>query len=331
MEALSASNRGVAFLTKDGFLTHHYRLYDVPFGSDVPLALPAVEAGVAASFDLRSAGACNVPGGTGMVDHVIVDGWMTSRAFASGELEIEWKDWLTLWISPDGSDIQYRVQESTYPRAFEAYVANFAISAALLLQGEETLHSTVVQFDGKGIGLLGGSGAGKSTLAAHLLGLGGELVTDDMLRITETGGAVYAEPGQPRIKLFEETARRHYPAGLNRGQWNPVSEKYLFDTDDLTKPRERRRLDALLWLTEPIEGQPDAVTCERLAGLELFQVLTGSTMNSKLQTPDRLARQLRYTQWVARKLPVYALRYPRRHDIFPEVVAAIRALQLAAV
>ena len=256
---------------------------------------------------------------------------MTSRAYASGELQIEWKDWLTLWISPDGTDVQYCVEESTYPTAFEAYIANFAISAALLLQGEETLHSTVIAFEGLGIGLLGGSGAGKSTLAAHLLGLGGELITDDMLRITGANDAVYAEPGQPRIKLFEETARLHYPGGRNRGRWNPVSEKYLFDTDDLTKLRERRKLDVLLWLTQPEGGQGDAVTCERLAGLELFKVLAGSTMNYRLQTSDRLARQLRYTQWVAGKLPVYTLRYPRRHDIFPEVVTAIRALKPVAV
>ena len=255
---------------------------------------------------------------------------MTVRAFASGALESEWTGWLKLWLNPTGTDVQYRVNESTYPTAFEAYVANFAISAALLLQGEETLHSTVIVLDGIGIALLGSSGAGKSTLAAHLLGLGGELITDDMLRITAGVGGVYAEPGQPRIKLFEETARLHYPQGLDCGRWNPVSEKYLFDTDDLTRPRERRKLDGLLWLTDPAPDAPDAVTCERLAGLELFKVLTGSTMNPRLQAADRLARQLRYTQWVADRLPVYALRYPRRHDVFPEVVAAIRALGLAA-
>ena len=267
---------------------------------------------------------------TGVVDHATIDDWVSSRVFASGELEIEWKNWLVLLISADGTDVQYRVKESTYPSAFEAYIANFAVSAALLLQGEETLHSTVIVFEGLGIGLLGGSGAGKSTFAAHLLGLGGELITDDMLRITETGCLVYAEPGQPRIKMFEETAQRHYPTGLNQGRWNPVSEKYLFDTDDLTKPRERRKLDKLVWLTVPDKGQSDEVTCERLFGLELFKVLAGSTMNSKMQTPDRLARQLRYTKWVAGKLPVYALRYPRRHDIFPEVVTAIRALKPVA-
>ena len=264
---------------------------------------------------------------TSAVIHEVYDDWMTLRTFAAGELEIEWKDWLSLWISANGREVHYRVQDETYPTAFEAYIANFAISAALLLQGEETLHSTVIEFEDKGIGLLGGSGAGKSTLAAHLLGQGGELVTDDMLRITETDEMLFAEPGQPRIKLFEETARRHFPGGMNKGRWNSVSEKFLFDTDDLTRPRERSQLDALLWLAPPEEDGPDDFSCRRLAGLELFQVLTGSTMNSKLQTPNRLARQLRFTEWVAGNLPVYALRYPRHHDVFPQVVDAIRACQ----
>ena len=299
------------------------------FTADLPLALPSAITGTAPCFELGMVDDSSATELVDGVDHEIIEDWMTLRSYASGQLELEWKNWLTLWINPNGTDVRYCVRETAYPTAFEAYIANFAISAALLLQGEETLHSTVVRLGGVGIGLLGDSGAGKSTLAAHLLGLGGELVTDDLLRITQTGDVIYAEPGQPRIKLFEETAQRHYPAGLNRGRWNPVTEKYLFDTDDLTRPRERHQLDVLLWLTEPEPGQGDSVTCQRLAGLELFKVLTGSTMNSKLQTPDRLARQLRFTKWVAGKLPVYALRYPRRHDIFPEVVAAIRALQLA--
>ena len=301
----------------------------MPFSSDVKLDLPPAEPGCPVRLNLRAANGMDHLRGTGAVVHQELQDWMVLRVFATGALEIEWKDWLTLWLDPTGRTVQYRVQEQTYPTAFEAYIANFALSAALLLQGEETLHSTVVDFEGVGFGLLGSSGAGKSTLAAHLLGQGGELVTDDMLRITESGGVLYAEPGQPRIKLFEETARRHFPGGMNKGRWNPVSEKYLFDTDDLTRPRDRRRLDALLWLAAPEADRPDDISCKRLAGLELFQVLTGSTMNSKLQTPDRLARQLRFTQWVGENLPVYALRYPRRHDVFPQVLGAIRACQLA--
>ena len=153
---------------KDGVLPRNYCLFGVTFASDFPLALPAAEAGAAVRLCLRYAGGRNaverdIPVSFGVVDHVTGDDWMISCAFTSGALEMEWKDWLTLVFNPDGTEVQYRVEESTYPTAFEAYIANFAISAALLLQGEETLHSTVIAFEGLGIGLLGGRGAGTRT------------------------------------------------------------------------------------------------------------------------------------------------------------------------
>ena len=189
------------------------------------------------------------------------------------------------------------------------------------------MHATVVEYQGCGIALLGDSGAGKSTLAAYLLGCGAELVTDDMLRITAADGALFAEPGQPRLKLMREAAELHFGGVADRGRWNPVSEKYLFDTHDLTSSRERQRLDLLVWLAPPDEAEVDAVNIKQLAGLELFKILAGSTMNAKLQTPDRLTRQLRFTEWVGARLPLYELRYPRRHDVFPAVVETIMGVK----
>ena len=304
-------------------MNYQYVLYNVAFSSDVRLALPQASAELEVRFEISEAQADQPRLEGDTVAQTVRDGWTALHCYTSGAMEIEWKDWLSLWVSPDGRTAKYRVQEKTYPTAFEAYIANFAISAAMLLQGEETLHATVVECQGRGIGLLGDSGSGKSTLAAHLLGLGADLVTDDMLRITETNGALFAEPGQPRLKLMKEAAERHFSGTTNRGRWNPVSEKYLFDTHDPIAPRARQRLDLLVWLAPPDEAQPDAVLLKQLAGLELFRVLAGSTMNAKLQTSDRLTRQLRYTEWVGARLPVYELRYPRRHDVFPSVVDTI--------
>ena len=249
---------------------------------------------------------------------------MALRVYRNGYVEIEWKDWLSFWIDPQGQNVRYRVKEERYPTAFEAYVANFAISACLLLQGEELLHSTVVSYRGAGIGFLGASGAGKSTLTAYLLGLGANLVTDDMLRITIHGDRVYAEAGPPRIKLFEETARRHLPGLTNNGRWNPLSEKYLFDTAMQTISRPRTQLDALVLLSPPLDGSLQEVVLQILTGLELFQTLIASTMNYRLQTKDRLTRQFAFADNLSHQLPVYVLHYPRRHDIFP---VALRCLE----
>lgn len=309
-------------------MNNRYALYNVAFSSDVQLALPPASAQLATRFEISEARPGQLRPFDDAVTQSVQDEWTALHIYASGAMEIEWKDWLTLRVSPDGRTVKYRVEEKTYPTAFEAYIANFAISAAMLLQGEETLHATVIKYEGCGIGLLGDSGAGKSTLAAHLLGLGADLVTDDMLRITETDGALFAEPGQPRLKLMKEAAERHFGGATHRGRWNPVSEKYLFDTHDLTAPRARQRLDLLVWLAPPDETEPDAVLVKQLAGLDLFKVLTGSTMNAKLQTTDRLTRQLRYTEWVGAKLPVYELRYPRRHDVFAAVAETIMGARI---
>ena len=145
-----------------------------------------------------------------------------------------------------------------------------------------------------------------------------------MLRLTEKKGRFYAEPGQPRLKLFEEAATFHLPASVNRGRWNPLSEKYLFDLGGSSEVRPHRPLEALILLAPPQDGEEEQeIRLRALAGLELFQTLTASTMNYRLQTPDRLARQFAFASRLANRLPVYALHYPRRHDVFPEVVRAL--------
>lgn len=295
-----------------------YTSFGVSFGSDVPLSLPPANDGDLLRFRLCESQGDWPASNAGLVLQEDGDEWTLLRVYQSGFVEMEWKDWLRFWIDPTGETVSYRVKEERYPTAFEAYVANFAMSACLMLQGEEMLHSTVISFRGSVVGFLGDSGAGKSTFTAYLLGLGADLVTDDMLRLTEAGSEMYAEPGPPRLKLFESTAKRHLPWLVNKGRWNPVSEKYLFDTGEQTIVRPRVPLDYLVLLTYPLDGSSGAITVRKLEGLELFQTFTASTMSFRMQTRERLARQFAFANRLAQKIPVYALHYPRRHDIFTE-------------
>jgi hypothetical protein len=248
-------------------------------------------------------------------------------------------DWLHHSILPDGS-IYIRADEvfetivsangrhaaclkavGADERSFEAYLLNFVLSTSLSLQGEEPLHATVVDLGGRSIGLLGDSGAGKSTLAAFLISQGATLVTDDMLRLTFTDGQAFAHQGPRRLKLFDEAALRLLPETVGDGHWNAMSGKVM------VKPHERpagqhppQPLCALFWLDEPKQlSTPDAVSSTRLAGLDLARALFASTMNTRLHAPDRLTRQLRFAERVARVLPVYALRYARSYSVLGQV------------
>jgi hypothetical protein len=296
-----------------------YSLFGISFAADRQFDLPRAKSGDSLSFRLEQiASTADLnPAGDRVVQE-LADPWSTLRVLESGSIQIMWGDWLALSVTPDGRHVFYRLSGSTRDVSIEAYIANFAVSLALLVQGEETLHATVLMLGGTGIGLLGASGAGKSTLAAHLLGEGASLVTDDMLRLTWTGAQPFAEPGLPRLKLFEEAARRHFRHSPFDGNWNPLSRKFIYATDETGAGRQP--LHSFVWLEPSGEFAPEGVSVRRLAGLELFRVLAGSTMNSKLQTSGRLARQLEYTRLLAETVPVFALLYPRRHDIFPEVV-----------
>ncbi|MCK0169396.1 serine kinase [Jannaschia sp. S6380] len=58
--------------------------------------------------------------------------------------------------------------------------------------GRHCLHATAVTSGGRGLLILGASGAGKSGLAAELVALGGALISDDLVVLTDTGGRLVA-------------------------------------------------------------------------------------------------------------------------------------------
>jgi len=47
-------------------------------------------------------------------------------------------------------------------------------------------------------------------------------------------------------------------------------------------------------------------------------------MYTRYHRPDRLLRQFRFCEQVARALPVYELSYPRRFEAMPRVIEEIR-------
>lgn len=299
-----------------------YKVYGVVLESDLTLSLPEAAPCDVAYSQLSRAGVLAIDriGATLPSE----DGWIQVCVLNDGAIYMRWTGWLEFLVSPDGRHIAYNPLCDGPPHSFEAYLANFAVSAAMIQRGEEPLHATVVEWGGRGIGMLGPSGAGKSSLAAHLLTRGGRLVTDDMLRITFDGGKAYAQPGPLRLKLNADTVPIYGSAMSCRGEWSPDAEKFLFEPATIMQPHAGAILSALFWLDEPELGQDGGVTLERLCGLELFKHVSASTMNSLVSRAGRLQRQLAFAKAVGDSLPVFRLAYPRRHDRLDEVADAIR-------
>jgi hypothetical protein len=245
--------------------------------------------------------------------------WYRHKRLADGGVYLAIPDILQAIIGADGHVARCAPAPGGDLRSFEANVLNFVLTVALTLQGEEPLHATVVRLDGRALGFLGDSGAGKSTLAAFLLAKGAELVTDDMLRIVYDADEAKGYRGPPRLKLFGEQARRLLPAAARDAAFNPMSGKLLVDA--ASPCDDRLPLAALFWLDEaPVE----AVTVRRVQGAETLKILLAATLHRDHRPPERIGRQLCALERLAKSVPLFALAYPRRHELLPAVADAVR-------
>jgi hypothetical protein len=248
------------------------------------------------------------------------EGWYRHEPLADGGLYLVIPQVVRAFIGADGRTARCAPAPDGDPRAFEANVLNFVLTAALTLQGEEPLHATVVRVGDRAIGFLGDSGAGKSTLAAFLLAAGAELVTDDMLRIGYATGTATAYRGPPRLKLFDEDVRRLLPAASRDAAFNPMSGKLLVEAAPAHD--DRFPLAALYWLDEAEPGDVP-VAVRRVQGVEAIRILLAATLHRDHRPPQRTGRQLRAMERLARDVPLFALGYARRYDLLPAVADAV--------
>lgn len=292
---------------------HRYLVYGLVIESELPLTSVHEAAGGDGCADITLlAGSPDyfraiVPGGTrdpeDWIEHVVLD---------DGSVYMKCSEVFEATISANGRTAICRMLGDVEQRAFEANLLNFVVSASLTLQGEETLHATVLEMEGRAVGLLGQSGAGKSTLAAYLISRGADLITDDMLRVSFSGDTILAHPGPYRLKLLDQPATGFLPDAVADGHFNALSGKIM--VRPRREPRRHRaplRLAALFHLGDPDDDTITEVSSTRLNGLELARTLMSSAMDTRYTGSSRMEHQMRFVARVADLLPIHALRYPR--------------------
>jgi hypothetical protein len=306
---------------------HRYGVYGVDVMSNVPLVLAHDVFGQGADVRvvLELGDGEGFPAETQAHKLLGDDGWFRHVVLGDGSVYMRWEGLFDFIITANGQRIRCRRLFDCEVESFEAYLTSFAISAALIQQGEEPLHASVVATARGVAGLIGPSGAGKSTLAAHLISRGDDLLTDDMLRVEFRDKVALAFPGPRRIKLFKEPAQMFFKWQLALGRFNPMSEKFIFQTapgsDGSMAPQPLSALYFLDWPCEHVDQK--SISVERLSGVELFKTIAASTFNSRLNTPDRLSRQFRFAERLAATVPVYRLTYPRDYNRLEQVADLI--------
>ncbi|MGH6644942.1 MAG: HPr kinase/phosphorylase, partial [Bradyrhizobium sp.] len=172
---------------------HRYLVYGLVIESELPLTSVHEAAGDEGGADITV-----LAGSPEYFQAITPDGprdpedWIEHVVLGDGGVYMKSSEVFEATISADGRTAICRKLADVEQRAFEANLLNFIVSASLTLQGEETLHATVLEMDGRAVALLGRSGAGKSTLAAYLISRGADLITDDMLRVGFADDAMLA-------------------------------------------------------------------------------------------------------------------------------------------
>ena len=283
-----------------------YRVYGLAVHSD--LALP-VAAGVgpclgtvalAASEDALAA---PPPAGEAGED------WFTYRRLDDGAEYVRWRGLFEFLVAADGGRIVCHPLAGATDDVLHTYLLGQVLSFALLKQGIEPLHATVVVVNGGAVGFLGDCGYGKSTTAAAFLQAGHRLLTDDLLVVSAGDGAVIAHPGPARIKLFPEPARAFLGEDAHGLPMNGATTKLVIPLDGgSTTPVPLR---ALYLLAPPTARVRRGVTIRRLAPRRAFVELVRSSFNIVVHEPARLARQFESAAWLSTAVPVKRLAFPR--------------------
>jgi hypothetical protein len=253
-------------------------------------------------------------------------GWFQYEELRTGAVYLRWAQLFEFLVSPDGGEIAARPCASASVEGFDTYMLGQALSFALIKQGFEPLHATVVTVDGQGLAFLGDCGRGKSSLAAAFLQAGHRLLTDDQLVLTMQDHVFTAHPGPPRIKLFPEIARRCLGARAIGTPITHLSRKLVIPLDQHQASVGAVPLKGIYMLAAPpARPRGGRIAIRRLPQRRACLALLRNTFNSRVVDTERLNRQFALAASVAATVPVKLLSYPRRLRLLPSVCDAVLA------
>jgi hypothetical protein len=250
--------------------------------------------------------------------------WDWGVPLASGQTYVRGSEHFEFLISSDGRVILGRSLREESHEPIHTYLLGQALSFALIKQGFEPLHATAVNVDGGAVAFLGESGYGKSSLGAAFVQAGHQILTDDLLVLSERDGRFTAYPGPPRIKLYPEVAGIVL---LSHRGGTPIGRttKLVIPLDEHQVSASAVPLQAIYVLgpPRPRGGARKNVTIRRLSKRQACFALLQNPFNTAVTDSKRLSGQFAFATTLAASVPVKCIRYPRTLRLLPAVREAI--------
>jgi hypothetical protein len=205
--------------------------------------------------------------------------WQTSfegRAYrmhrgSAGDYRFEWEGRAAFHLTPDASELSVGFRDRDDMGALRLLLDTVLWSVSLI-SGYELLHASAICFGDDAVAFVAGTGGGKTSIAAELLRRGAELMTDDVLAMSQDGGRVLVHPGPPVMNLplghagTEPDEVGHRLAVFGDETWISIEAAaagprrltavYVLDRQDTGSPRVRRHPRSLLSLLPHAFGFP---------------------------------------------------------------------------
>ena len=221
-------------------------------------------------------------------------------------------------VSSDGRRITSALPR-VIPWRWQRLLFAQVLPLAATLQGVELFHASAVDLDGHALAFLASSGTGKTSLAVHLVADGASLLTDDVLALEPSAGAILAHPGagfanvpvaeweslprsvQDRLgTVIGRSDKLHLAANLASGP-SPLSGIYVV-------ARRAQFRSLVIRASEP----PSPLA------------LLSSCFIPYVRVPARLAHHLDVCAEIARLVPIFEVDVPEAHP-GRETAAAVLA------
>jgi hypothetical protein len=228
-----------------------------------------------------------------------------------GPTYLRWPRWYEFSVSTDGSRVACRPLHGCDRSVLQNFLFGQALAVALVHQGLEPLHASVVRLDEGAVGFLGDCTFGKSTLLATFLEAGHRVLTDDLLILDQRAGGAVALPGSGRIKLLPDSASR-FLNGADAGTLlNPLTTKRSFQVDASRRQQSGVPLRQLFVLPDPeTRDRSAAIEIRRASRAEMVRELLKNTFTDGILSRERLVRQFAHAAQVAEEVDGFWLRYP---------------------
>jgi len=205
-------------------------------------------------------------------------------------------------VAADGRTITSvlpRIAQWRWERPFLAQV----LPLAAVLQGLEVFHASAVALGENVLAFIGAAGVGKTSTAAHLVGLGADFVTDDVLALETAGDAVVAHAGPPRLAIDRDEFRRiAVEARPALGSFLGASEKQHYAPEPIELPR---RLSLVYFLRRAAPGAEP-----RIREFDEPSQLLGAPFIPHVQPRARLIRHLDICALIARTSRTFVIDVP---------------------